>query len=85
MEEMYGTYAADKYFETYGYDDTNDGTDDDTGDDKDHKKDSYIAGAAPTHTRPGHARPGQTKPDTKHTSCLPCFGMNGHQIGAVKF
>ena len=71
-------------------DDTGDDTDDDTDDDNDHKKDSYTAaGAAPTQTRPGQgrgqARPSQAKPDPKNTLCLACFGMNGHQIGSVKF
>ena len=73
MDESYGTYVDDEYFDNHDYDDD---TDDDTDDDNDHKKDSYTAaGAAPTQTRPGHARPGQAKPDPKNTLCLPCFGM----------
>ena len=78
MYESYGTYVNDEYVDNHDYDD-------DTDDDNDHKKDSYTAaGAAPTQTRPGHARPGQAKPDPKNTLCLACFGMNGHQIGAMK-
>ena len=81
MDESYGTYVDDEYFDNHDYDDT----DDDTDDDNDHKKDSYTAaGAAPTQTRPGHARQGWAKPDPKNTLCLACFGMNGHQIGAMK-
>ena len=54
MDESYGTYVDDEYFDNHEYDDT----DDDTDDDNDHKKDSYTAaGAAPTQTRPGQARP----------------------------
>ena len=57
MDESYGTYVDDEYFDNHDYDDT----DDDTDDDNDHKKDSYTAaGAAPTQTRPGHAGPSQT-------------------------
>ena len=49
MEESYGTYVDDEYFDNHDYDDT----DDDTDDDNDHKKDSYTAaGAAPTQTWP---------------------------------
>ena len=98
MYEFYGTYVNAEYVDKHDYvgdtddgtdddtgDDTGDDTDDDTDDDNDHKKDSYTAaGAAPTQTRPGHARPGQAKPDPKNTLCLTCFGMNGHQIGAMK-
>ena len=52
MEESYGTYVDDEYFDNHDYDDT----DDDTDDDNDHKKDSYTAaGAAPTQTRPDQA------------------------------
>ena len=44
MDESYGTYVDDEYFDNHDYDDT----DDDTDDDNDHKKDSYTAaGAAP--------------------------------------
>ena len=47
MDESYGTYVDDEYFDNHDYDDT----DDDTDDDNDHKKDSYTAaGAAPTQT-----------------------------------
>ena len=64
MDESYGTYVDDEYFDNHDYDDT----DDDTDDDNDHKKDSYTAaGAAPTQTRPGHARQGRAKPDPKNT------------------
>ena len=81
MEESYGTYVDDEYFDNHDYDDT----DDDTDDDNDHKKDSYTsAGAALTLNRPGHARPGQAKPDPKNPVCLACFGMNGSQIGSGK-
>ena len=81
MDESYGTYVDDEYFDNHDYDDT----DDDTDDDNDHKKDSYTAGcAAPTQTRPGHARPRRAKPDPKNTLCLAYFGMNGSQIGPVK-
>ena len=49
MEESYGTYVDDEYFDNHDYDDT----DDDTDDDNDHKKDSYTAaGTVPTQTRP---------------------------------
>ena len=58
MDESYGTYVDEGYFENHDYtdDETDDGTaydtDDDTGDDNDHKTDSYTAaGAAPTQTR----------------------------------
>ena len=72
----------DEYIDNHDYDGA---TDDDTSDEYDHKKDSYTAaGAAPTQSRPGQARPGKAKPDPKNTLCLPCFGMNGHQIGAMK-
>ena len=54
MDESYGTYVDDEYFDNHDYDDT----DDDTDDDNDHKKDSYTAagaapdaGAAPIQTR----------------------------------
>ena len=78
MYESYGTYVNDEYVDNHDYDD-------DTDDDNDHKKDSYTAaGAAPTQTRPGHAGPRRAKPDPKNTLCLACFGMNGHQIGAMK-
>ena len=81
MEESYGTYVDDEYFDNHDYDDT----DDDTDDDNDHKNDSYTAaGAAPTQTRPGHAGPRRAKPDPQNTLCLACFGMNGSQIGPVK-
>ena len=47
MDESYGTYVDDEYFDNHDYDDT----DDDSDDDNDHKKDSYTAaGAAPTQT-----------------------------------
>ena len=50
MDESYGNYVDDEYFDNHDYDDD---TDDDTDDDNDHKKDSYTAaGAAPTQTRP---------------------------------
>ena len=50
MDESYGTYVDDEYFDNHDYDDD---TDDDTDDDNDHKKDSYTAaGVAPTQTRP---------------------------------
>ena len=78
MDETYGTYVGDEYFDNHG-DNTNDDTDDGTDDDNDHKKDSYTAaGAAPTQTRPGHARPRQATPGQarpKNTLCLSCFGM----------
>ena len=61
MDETYGTYVDDEYFDNHDYDDTDDDTGDDTDDDNDHKKDIYTAaGPAPTQTRPGHARPSQT-------------------------
>ena len=45
MDESYGNYVDDAYFDNHDYDDD---TDDDTDDDNDHKKDSYTAaGAAP--------------------------------------
>ena len=45
MDESYGTYVDDEYFDNHDYDDD---TDDDTDDDNDHKEDSYTAaGAAP--------------------------------------
>ena len=48
MDESYGTYVDDEYFDNHDYDDTDGDTDDDTDDDNDHKKDSYTAaGAAP--------------------------------------
>ena len=57
IDESYGTYVDDEYFDNHDYDDT----DDDTDDDNDHKKVSYTAaGAAPTQTRLGHA--GQARP-----------------------
>ena len=81
MDESYGTYVDDEYFDNHDYDDT----DDDTDDDNDHKKGSNTAaGAAPTQTRPGHAGPRRAKPDPKNTLCLACFGLNGSQIGLVK-
>ena len=47
MDESYGTYVDDEYFDNHDYDDTDDDTDD-----TDHTKDSYTAaGAAPTQTR----------------------------------
>ena len=56
MDESYGTYVDDEYFDNHDYDDTDDDTDD-----YDQKKDSCTAaGAAPTQTRPGHAGPSQT-------------------------
>ena len=68
MDESYGTYVDDEYFDNHDYDDADDDTDDDTDDDNDHKKDSYTAaGAAPTQTRPGHARQGRAKPDPQNT------------------
>ena len=63
MDESYGTYVDDEYFDNHDYaDDTDDDTDDDIdeddehdehddddSDDNYHKKDSYTAaGAAPT-------------------------------------
>ena len=64
MDESYGTFVDDEYFDNHDYGKT----DGDTDDVNDHKKDSYIAaGAAPTQTRPGHARPGRAKPDPKTT------------------
>ena len=61
MDESYGNYADDEYYDNH---DCDDDTDDDTDDD-DHKKDSYTAagaapdaGAAPTHTRPDQMRTG---------------------------
>ena len=46
MDESYGKYVDDEYFDDHDYD--NDTDDDDTDDDNDHKKDSYTAaGAAP--------------------------------------
>ena len=59
MDESYGTYVDDEYFDNHDYaddtdDDTNDDIDDDTDDDNYHKKDSHTAAdAAPTHSRPG--------------------------------
>ena len=48
MEESYGTYVDDEYFDNHDYDDTDDDTNDDTDDDNDHKKYSHTtAGAAP--------------------------------------
>ena len=45
MDESYGTYVDDEYFDNHDYDDTDDATD--------HKKDSYTAtSAAPTQTKP---------------------------------
>ena len=45
MDESYGNYVDDEYFDNHDYDDD---TDDDTDDDNDHNKDSYTAaGAAP--------------------------------------
>ena len=53
MDESYGIYVDDEYFDNHDYDDADDDTDDDTDDDNDHKKDSYTAaGAAPTQTWP---------------------------------
>ena len=46
MDESYGTYVDDEYFDNHDYDDT----DDDTDDDNDHKKDSYTAAGDP-HTK----------------------------------
>ena len=74
MDESYGTYVDDEYFDNHNYDDTydddtddatDDGTNDDT-DDNDHKRDSYTAagavapdaGAAPYVTGPGQAPKG---------------------------
>ena len=42
MDESYGTYVDDEYFDNHDYDDTDDDTDDDADDDNDHKKDSYT-------------------------------------------
>ena len=39
MDESYGNYVDDEYFDNHDYDD-------DTDDDNDHKKDSYTAGGA---------------------------------------
>ena len=48
MDESYGTYVDDEYFDNHD----NDDTDDETDDDNDHKKDSYtVAGAASIQTR----------------------------------
>ena len=72
MDESYGTYVDDEYFDNHDYDDI----DDDTDDDNDHKKDSYTAaGAAPTQTRPGHARPGRAKPG--QARCAPKHFLGG--------
>ena len=46
MNESYGNYVDDEYFDNHDYDDTEDDTDDDTDDDNDHKKDSYTAAGA---------------------------------------
>ena len=64
MDEPYGTYVDDEYFDNYDYDeDTDDATDHDTDDAHDNKKDNYTAagaapnaGAAPTQTRPSHTQ-----------------------------
>ena len=71
MDESYGTYVDDEYYDNHDYDDnTDDYTDDDTDDDIGHKGYSSTAtgaapdaGAAPTHTRPNQTRPGQARPD----------------------
>ena len=60
MDESYGTYVDDEYFDNHDYDDdTDDDPGDDTDYDNDHKKDSQAAagaapdaGAAPIQTRP---------------------------------
>ena len=69
MDESYGNYVDDEYFDNHDYADD---TDDDTDDDNDQKKDNYTAagaapdaGAAPTHTRPDQTRPDQTRPDQR--------------------
>ena len=79
MDESYGTYVDDEYFDNHDYDDdADDDTDDDTDDDNDHKKDSYTAaGAAPTQTRPGHARPGRAKPGQARCAPKHFFGGDG--------
>ena len=70
MDESYGTYVDDEYFDNHDYDYIDDDIDDDTDDDNDHKKDSYTAaGAAPTQTSPGHAKPSQAKPGPQNTLC----------------
>ena len=43
MDESYGTYVDDEYFDNH---DSDDDTDDDTDDDNNNKKDSYTAGGA---------------------------------------
>ena len=45
MDETYGTYVDDEYFDNHDYDD-------DTDDDNDHKNDSYTK-----KTNHGHDRP----------------------------
>ena len=35
MDESYGTYGDDEYFDNHDYDDTDDDTDNNTGDDTD--------------------------------------------------
>ena len=49
MDESYGTYVDDEWYDNHDYDgNTDDDTEDDTDDDNDHEKDSYTAaGAAP--------------------------------------
>ena len=69
MDETYGTYVDDEYFDNHDYDDdTDDNTDDDTDDDNDHKKDSYTAagaapdaGAAPSPGLRKHQNPNKTQ------------------------
>ena len=78
MDESYGNFVDDEYFDNHDYDDD---TDDDTDDDNDHKKDSYTAaGAAPTQTRPGHARPGR-EPGQARPQKYFMFTLFWHEMG----
>ena len=77
MDESYGTFVDDEYFDNHDYvAETDDGTDDDhtdddVGDDHDLKKDCYTAACAapdagaattrPDQTLPFHSRPGLSK------------------------
>ena len=68
MDESYGNYVDDEYFDNHDYDDDADeDTDDDTDDDNDHKKDSYTAacvpdaGAAPGPGLRQHQNPNKTQ------------------------
>ena len=90
MDESYGTYVDDEYFDNHDYDDT----DDDTDDDNDHKKDSYTAaGAAPgPHGSPGGTFYPEEGPGSENRKFYmevvparePCFGMNDHPLTAMK-